>query len=124
MVETQTQPNVTAIVIQLGKRLQLMDDRIDSLRDHLEVLDNNLKDKDMGQTEQINSIWETLKEMKAELKESTETFQKIADKLDIFATKDQFKVLERYINMWDPLDAVTRREVEDLIDEKLKEKDK
>lgn len=119
-----TPESIIATLIQLGKRLQIVEERLDNLRDHLEILDNNLRENSKSQTEKINSIWETLKEFQEQLKENTELFHRLADRIELFATKEQVKVLERYINMWNPLDGVTRKEVEEIVDEKLKEKRK
>jgi len=53
-----------------------------------------------------------------------EAYYDIIKELDIFAKKEQLKVLEKYINLWNPLNFVTTKEVEKIIEEKLKKGDK
>ena len=38
---------------------------------------------------------------------------------DFFAKKNDIKVLEKYINLWNPLDFVTEEEVEMIVEKKL-----
>ena len=53
--------------------------------------------------------------MKKELVQTQETIKIILREMDSFAKKNQLKFLEKYINMWNPLDFVTINELNNII---------
>jgi hypothetical protein len=46
----------------------------------------------------------------------------ILKELQSGAKKEDIKVLQKYVDMWEPLNFVTRNEINEIIDEKLSER--
>jgi len=57
-------------------------------------------------------------EIKETLEIIKETSRNLVKEMSFFARKEQLKVLEKYINMWNPLNFVTKEEVLELINKK------
>ena len=72
--------------------------------DHYKALQGDMK----GINEDIRDIKEALETIKT-------TMGNIVKEMQFFARKDQLKVLEKYINIWNPINFVTEEEVLELI---------
>ena len=53
--------------------------------------------------------------MKKTLRDLTEKVSLLSDEVLNFAKKNDLQVLERYISYWNPMDFVTRKEVNDFL---------
>ena len=56
------------------------------------------------------------------MQELREKLMMVIRELQTVARKDEVKVLEKYINLWNPLKFVTQNEVEQIINEILEKK--
>ena len=70
----------------------------------------------------MQEINEKMREIKVNLISFEENMTQMIEKSNDFATKDQLKVLERYLYFLNPLDYITRKELKNLIPS-LEEKD-
>ncbi len=109
---------------QINQRIRIIEQRFEEFREHLDLIESNLLEKEKEMNKEINMLTETIRELRAEVKKTTEEYDKVFDKLDSFAPKEKLKVIERYINMLNPIDYVTKEEVEELISEKLEREEK
>ncbi len=107
----------------LMRRLSLIEDRIDNLRDHINLIENNFIEKNKAVLKEIRELHEKNRELRNSMTELEEDISQMADKFNDFATKQQLKVLERYLYFLNPLDYVTKKEVKDLIKEQQKDLD-
>lgn len=111
-------PQLAAELANINRRIRIIEEQLATLRSHIDMLDSSLVEKHKSSGEDIRTVQASVREIKAELKENRELFERIANKLADFASKENVKVLERYINFWNPLHYVTKQEVVDLIKEK------
>jgi len=70
--------------------------------------------------DEIRTINEDVKEIKSDLSTIRDITKNTVKELEFFARKENLKVLEKYINLWNPLNFVTKEEVLELI--KIKKK--
>jgi hypothetical protein len=68
----------------------------------------------------IKSIKEDIEEIKDTINLLKTTSRNIVKELKLFARKDDLKILEKYINIWNPINMVTKEEVIELIEKRLK----
>ena len=64
----------------------------------------------------IKLINEDIKEIKEDMENLKNTTKNLIRELKLFAKKEQVKVLEKYINMWNPLNFTTEEDVLELIE--------
>jgi len=101
-------------------RLRINEARIASLRERLIVTDNNMIEEFRKMSEQIQDLNSELKQAKNEMFKMRETLKDMIKEMSSFASSQELKVLERYINTWNPLNFVTEKEVLSLIKENAK----
>jgi hypothetical protein len=68
---------------------------------------------------EIKTINSDIIELKKEIEGIKNKMDLIVNELKNFASKDEFEVIKKYIEFWEPLNFVTRNEVGKIIEEKL-----
>lgn len=112
----------TAQINNVATRLKIIEDRYNNLRRKIQVLeDNMLRDQKKNDT--------NIKATNAIVTETNQTVQDMRDKIKLIinelklcAKSEDVEVLKRYIELWEPLQYVTKNEFEHLLDEKVEEK--
>lgn len=99
------------------ERLRILESRYNIMRERLLLINQNMIDEYKKLNEEVKELNEEIKEIKKDLFEIKEALHKIIYEMQFFARKDSLKVLEKYINMWNPLNFVTEQEVLKLIKE-------
>ncbi|MBN1175256.1 hypothetical protein JXA48_01295 [Candidatus Woesearchaeota archaeon] len=64
---------------------------------------------------------ESLLDLKKSLKSVLEKISMLSDEVDNFAKRTDMITLQRYIEFWEPIDFVTRKEVNNFLRRKFKE---
>lgn len=72
----------------------------------------------------IKSINDALHEIKKLIAEVNDHMRQVVEELKRGAKKEEVRVLQKYIEMWEPVNFVTRNEVEKIIREILDENKK
>ncbi len=107
-------------VNELASRVRILEGKYTLVRERMFLLNQNLVDAHKKLITEIRSVDSDIKEIKGDLFTIKETLRHVIRELDSFAKKEDFKVLEKYINMWNPLNFVTEQEVLELIKKKVK----
>ncbi len=102
-------------------RLRINESRIANLRERLVVTDNNMIEEFRRMSEQIKELNLELRQAKGEVFKLRETLKDVIKEMNSFASSQELKVLERYINTWNPLNFMTEKEVLSLIKDNIKE---
>lgn len=109
---------------ELISRIRINEARLANLRERLIVTDNNAIEEFRRMSEQIRDINAEIKEMKNDLFKLKEILKDVAKEMSSFARAPELKVLEKYINTWNPLNFVTEKEVLNLIKENAQSESK
>ena len=120
MEETQQEYGSLA---EVNSRIRLLESKYTLMRERVFVINQNMIEEYKKLMGDIKGINEDLTEVKREVAKMKEITANAVKEMEFFARKDQLKVLEKYINFWNPLNFVTQQEVHALIEEsKHKEK--
>ena len=103
-------------------RVRDIESKVVILRDRIFVTDQNMIEEYRSINLQLKNINNEMKGIKADLTKVKQTIRHMITGVEAFARKDDLKVLERYINLWNPLHFTTEKEVKLLIDKSLKDK--
>lgn len=114
--------DLSYFISDLNSRVRTLENRYELLAERLLITNQNTVESHKRLSEEFTKINKELQNLKTTITTFKETFKKLLEEISDFATKQEIKVLERYINMWNPLNFVTTEEVEKIIEEKLKEK--
>jgi|TARA_Y100000310_G_scaffold344685_1_gene458799 hypothetical protein len=106
----------------LSRRLRILEESFTNLRRAQQLTDQNMLAKNKLFTTEIRTMVSDIKEIKKEIAEIKEKILDLVKELQTSAKKDQVKVLEKYINLWNPVKFVTQNEVEQIVKEMLEKK--
>jgi len=113
MQEITAQPEIIG-------RLRINEARLANLRERLIVTDNNMIEEFRRISGQLKDLDAELKQAKNEMFKVREALKDVIKEMSSFASSQELKVLERYINTWNPLNFMTEKEVLLLIKENAK----
>jgi len=100
------------------ERVRLLEAKYNIMGERLVLVNQNMVQgyKKMDQERQL--LQDEVRELKNDMEELKQTIHHLIQEVKNFARKDQVKVLEKYINLWSPLNFVTEKEVKELIAER------
>ena len=110
---------VTTDVNTLSRRLKLLEEGFTNLRRFLQVTEENIIAKNKHYSAEIKTLASDLTEIRKEIQELKDKLLLVIRELQTVARKEEVKVLEKYINLWNPIRFVTQNEVEQIINEIL-----
>jgi len=110
-----------SVLNELNARLRILEGKYNIMRDRLFIINENMIEHYKKLSVEMDSIKTDIKEIKESLFSLKEATRSIVKELDSFARKEHLKILEKYINLWNPLDFVTEEEVLELVKKKRKE---
>jgi|ETNmetMinimDraft_2_1059921.scaffolds.fasta_scaffold22375_2 cob(I)alamin adenosyltransferase len=105
-------------------RVRINESRIANLRERLSVTDTNTISEFKKNSADLRDFNLEMKEIKTDLFHLKETLREMIKEMNAFARSQDVKVLEKYINMWNPLNFITEKEVLKLIKENAKKPSK
>ncbi|MEW6063497.1 MAG: hypothetical protein AB1571_03975 [Nanoarchaeota archaeon] len=111
------EPSLTNVIVDLNNRARVLEERYNLLRERLLVVNQNMVEEYKKVLQDIKAMNSDIRELKEELVRIKETIKEMITEMEAFARKDNLKILEKYINMWNPMNFVTEREVRQMIKE-------
>jgi len=115
---------ITNDVNSLSRRLRMMEEGFTNLRRFLQVTEDNIIGRNKHYSSEFKTINSEITEIRKEMQELREKLSLVIKELQTVARKDEVKVLERYINLWNPVKFVSQNEIEGIINEVLEKREK
>ena len=111
----------TKTILSIIQRQKDLESNMQSIMEKLEMLDHNhIKTSKVTHVD-IKSLREDIKEVKSELSSIKEFNDKISKQIRLMTTKDEVAKLEKYIDLWNPMEFVTRQELDNYSEKVKKE---
>jgi len=120
MVIIQQDPN--SVILDIFSKLRVLESKNYTLGENLLAVNQNTIEEYKRLNKEISIVNDDIKELKEEIFKLRETIKNFLGEIDYFAKKSDLMVLEKYINLWNPLKFVTEDELENFISEKLKKR--
>ena len=112
-------------VNNISRRLRTLEEGFTNLRRTLQVTEHNVLEKNKLFSTDIRALTSDINDIRKDIDEIKEKIIDMVAELELAAKREEVKVLEKYINFWNPVKFVTQNEVEAIVREILKqEKDK
>ena len=111
-----------AVSEELGStinRLRVLEERYTNLQSEIRVIEDNMVRRNRNVTTEIKALTLDINELRKEINEIKDKVIVLVKELQRFAKREDVQVMQKYIEMWEPLNFVTHKEVEEIIDEKL-----
>lgn len=120
--ESADTSSIVSDVNTLSRRLRLLEESFANLRRFFQVTEGNMIEKHKHFSAEIKTINSDIMEVRKEVQDIRDKLLLVIKELQSVARKDEVKVLEKYINLWNPIKFVTQNEVGQIIDEILEKK--
>ena len=102
----------------LDFRLRLLEERYGKVRERLILINQNMIDEFKLFTTSVETLSEEIKLLRQEMEEIKSITQSLRRASKQFADKKDVKVLEKYINVWNPMNFPTQKDLERAMSKK------
>ncbi len=99
-----------------------IESKVNNIRRELDVIKQDNSQKQDKINKEIKIIRDDLIELKREREKTNQKMDLIIKELKITAGKEELMTLKKYIDYWNPMNFVTQRDVERVVEEKMGEK--
>lgn len=110
-------------LIDAASRLAVLEERASNLRKKTQMTEQSLIEYEQGTRADLRALTERLTELARKVEEVHEKIEAMSGELSSVVKKNELHVLERYMDLWQPLSFVTRDEAKILIAEALASRD-
>ncbi|MFH0752810.1 MAG: hypothetical protein V1914_04425 [archaeon] len=118
MVAQQEQEDPSQILTELINRIRVLESKQSLFNEQLLLVNQNIIEEFKSFMNEIKTVRTDINIINKDLKNLKNIMKHLSEEAANFAKKDKLMVLEKYINLWNPLNFVTRTEVEKLINQK------
>jgi len=101
------------IILNLVEKEKNFENSLDLINEKIELLDHNLIKNTKHVISDIKSIREDVMNLKHDISLIKSFNSKLTKQLKLMSSKDEVIRLEKYIDLWNPMDFVTREELLD-----------
>lgn len=108
---------LTRLLADVAAELRILEDRYTNLRKKNQLTDQALLETQRNFSKEKRLLNDDLTEAKMKLQELVEDIALMKSEFKDVVKQKDFKVIEKYLDMWEPLQFVTRKEVDELINE-------
>lgn len=118
------QPDFGALtddISNLNRRLRLLEEGFTNIRRSLQVTEQNMLGKNKVFATDIRALTSDIGDIKKEIADVKEKMLELVNEMQTSAKRDEVKVLQKYIDYWNPVKFVTQNEVEAIVKEVLKQ---
>ena len=112
------QPDISSILLSLDSRVRSSETRNLLLKERIEITDRNMIREYKKTLTEIKDINLEVKQIKNDISNIKDALKKVTKELDLFARKENLKILEKYLQIWDPMKFVTQEELREIIKER------
>ncbi len=106
-------------LVDMNARVRDLEGRYNLLRDRVLVINQNMIEEYKKTVNEDRVINSDIKDIKKEIFEIKETLRHLIGEIDFFARKEDVKLLEKYINLWNPMNFTTEKEVLRIVQDEL-----
>lgn len=105
----------------LSRRLKMLEERHTTLRNTTQLTDQNVLEFSKEINRNLKTTHAELLELRKDFNDLREKVKMIVKELKDTAKSDDMKLLERYINLWEPVNFVTKNDVDRIVEDKFNE---
>ncbi len=116
----ETQPvGLQEFLLDVNARVRDLEGKYNLLRDRVLIINQNMIEEYKKTINEVRVINLDIKEIKRDIFQIKETLRHLIQEIDFFARKEDVKVLEKYINLWNPMNFTTEKEVVRIVHDEI-----
>ena len=117
MVEQQV--DAARILSSFSTKIKGLEERQESLKEKTLLLGQSFLKQEETLREDVSMLKEEISELRSDLERVKERTENILQEMGNFARKEELKLVEKYMKIWEPLKFVKENEVKKMIAEAL-----
>lgn len=102
--------------------LRTLEDRYNNLIKKVQLTDQNMLQEHKRLNKELKIVDSDLIDAKKELNELDYKFGLIVKELEVCAKKQDVNLIKKYIELWQPMDFIRKKDADKLVDRMLKDK--
>jgi uncharacterized protein YoxC len=102
---------------ELMRRIRILEERYSGLRKKTQLTEQNMLKDARDVFQEIRLVNDSISDLKSEVSELSEKMSKLSMEVENSVKKTEFNVMAKYLELWQPLDFVTRQDAQKIIDE-------
>ncbi|MFC1722901.1 hypothetical protein ACFL0V_02080 [Nanoarchaeota archaeon] len=111
--------DLAAEMNNINRRLRVIEERYTSLRNKTQVTDQNMLTANKKLMTEVQTGHSEIDDMRKDLNDMKDKFKIMIQELRGCAKKQDVQVLQKYINMWQPINFITREAALKLIHDEV-----
>jgi seryl-tRNA synthetase len=108
-------------LLTVVQRQKDLESSLDILNEKIELLDHNSVKNFKKAFLDMKNLRDDIRDLKSEIENIKEYQKKITKQIKLMGTRDEIVKLEKYIDLWNPMDFVTRDELARYSDKTIDE---
>ncbi|MFP4118647.1 MAG: hypothetical protein ACLFTH_01175 [Candidatus Woesearchaeota archaeon] len=112
---------VKETVNDIATRLKILEERYSIIRKKTQLAEHSIINLEKESAEEMRLVNDDILELKKTVKDVREKLSLLSDEVENFVEKPEFTKLKKYVGFWNPMDFVTRKEVNDFLRKKFEE---
>jgi hypothetical protein len=116
MKKTPEMEAIIGTMSEVASNLRVLEDKYTGLRKKLQLTDQTLLEMQKNLFKEKKLLTEEITESKLKIQELIDDLLNMKNELKDTVKQNDIKVLDRYLDFWEPLQYATRKEVEMLLD--------
>ena len=108
-------PELAHHMSDVNRRVRMVEESLTNLRKKVELENENTLSDKRSNTADIQAIYEELAETKKIVRTVQDTITKMIKEVQTLAKKEDVQVLQKYVNIWKPIQFVTQQEVTSIV---------
>lgn len=113
MVAYEEQTDESQVATEITNRMRVLESKQSQFNERLLLVNQNMIDSHKDSQANIKNLRSDIDELKKDLQNVKRVMKHLSEEAANFARKDNLLVLEKYINLWNPLNFVTKKELEE-----------
>ncbi|GIU68940.1 MAG: hypothetical protein KatS3mg002_0176 [Candidatus Woesearchaeota archaeon] len=111
---------IANIITDLDRRLRILEERYNNIRKKIQLTDQNILETERGFVKELKILNEDNLKLKKDVSDYFEKISIFNDEISQAAKKTDIMVIEKYLDLWDPKNFVTRKELREYLKEKIR----
>ncbi len=122
MADATQEVNLSYVLSDMNARVRVLESKYSLFGERLLIINQNMIEEYKKTIRDMKSMQAELSELKKEVFYLKEVLNDFNKEFDMFARKDSVKILEKYINLWNPMNFVTEQDVISIIKREVSKK--
>ncbi len=117
--QAQMQVDFTQVINELANRLRILESKQNLFSERLLVMNQNMIEEYKKTQKDIKTIHVEIDNLKKDLANLKNVMRHLTEEASKFARNEDVKMMQKYVELWNPLTFVTEKEVKRMIEEAL-----